>query len=322
LPDSHDLPNYDSLLTRHQTPKSLVDFIRNARPYAAPGTPNNGDREEHSGQNVLALIIERRTGLKFKQAMQKEVFDPLGMRDSGIDDDTPISATLAIGNQGSGPFGLKAAPTIHWSALPGNGSAYTTVGDEWKWLHSLVHGTFLSAASRKAMLGTSEGYGWERYTSKRVNETVYTAGGRAPGFSCFFEYLPSDDTLILALTNLENAANPIIIANAAALLRGKPYQGFHYTYVAPAVAGFPHGNFTFGKDFYRPSATLRLVSNASGVTLNWPGGPMSALLPLSKDHFWDRYYWSPVAVIRDSSGKLAALQYDKFKGTIASAPLR
>lgn len=46
---------------------------------------------------------------------------------------------------------------------------------------------------------------------------MYTAGGRTTGgFSCFFEYLAGDDTLLLALTNIENAANPIIIANAIA----------------------------------------------------------------------------------------------------------
>jgi len=86
LPDSNDdLPNYDDLLNSHQTPESLIAQIRNLPPHSEPGGASQ--REEHSGQNLLALIIERKTGLTFAQAMKVEVFDPFGMHESGIDDD-------------------------------------------------------------------------------------------------------------------------------------------------------------------------------------------------------------------------------------------
>ena len=319
LPDSHDLPGYDRLLEKHQTAQTLVDFIRHEPPYAPPG--GESTREEHSGQNVLALIIERKTGRRFSEAIKALVFTPLGMRDSGIDDDAPIAAQLAGGNQTSGASGLKPAPAIHWSALTGNGSAYTTVFDEWKWLHAIVHGKLLSRKSREAMLGTTNGFGWEKYVSPRVGETVYAAGGRSSGgFSCYLEYLPGDDTMLLALTNIENAVNPIIVSNAAALLRGRPYQKFNYHYVPLALAGKVSGNFKFGRDFYRKSATLALVSDANGVTLNWPGGPAAPLLPLGKNRFMDRYYWTIVSVVRDKNNNAIELDYGPFKGVRQPSP--
>src|SRR5262249_45693999 len=131
LPDANDdLPDYDELLKAHQTPESLIAKISGLPPHAQPG--GKSDREEHSGQNLLALIIERKPGLPFTQAMKALVFEPFGMHDSGVDDDSPIDGPVAQGHQVAGALGLKRAPLIHWSAKSGNGSAYTTVLDEGK----------------------------------------------------------------------------------------------------------------------------------------------------------------------------------------------
>ena len=321
LPDANDdLPNYDELLNAHQTPESLVAQIRGLPPHSDPG--GKSLREEHSGQNLLALIIERKTGLTFAKAMKTEVFDPFDMRDSGVDDDSPIDGPVAQGYQLAGTFGLKPAPAIHWSAKTGNGSAYTTVSDEWKWLQGFLRGDLLSESSRKAMLETNEGYGWERPLSARLGETVYLVGGRSPGFSCFMEYLPNEDTTIIALTNIENAANPLIVQDAAALLLGKPYQAFSYHKVSPALVGHPAGDFVFGPDFFRPSATLNLVSDANGVTLNWPGGPAAPLLPIGRDEFIDRFYWIKATVVRGKDGNPVELDYGKFRGVLRAVSTR
>ena len=166
------------------------------------------------------------------------------------------------------------------------------------------------------MLEVDEGYGWERPLSERLGETVYLVGGRSPGFSCFMEYLPNEDTTIIALTNIENAANPLIVQNAAALLLGKPYQAFSYHKVPPALVGHLAGDFVFGSDFFRPSATLSLVSDANGVTLNWPGGPAAPLLPIEKDKFIDRFYWINATVVRGQDGNPVELDYGKFRGML------
>ena len=135
LTDPNDLPGFDDLLRSHQTPETVVRFIRGRPPIHEPGAAS--EDEERSAYNVLALIIEKKTGLPFKEAMRREVFAPLKMTDSGIDDDGPIAAPVALGHVESGAVSLKLAPTIHFSAKPGNGSAYSTVGDEHRWLAHL-----------------------------------------------------------------------------------------------------------------------------------------------------------------------------------------
>ncbi len=315
LPDSNDdLPNYDDLLKSHQTPESLIEQIKNLPSHGDPG--GESQREEHSGQNLLALIIEKKTDLPFAQAMKVEVFDPFGMHDSGVDDDGPIGGPVAHGYQVTGTFGLKPAPSIHWSAKHGNGSVYTTVSDEWRWLQGVVHGNLLSESSRKAMFEASQGYGWETAQSERLGEKVYLSNGRAPGFSARVEYLPNEDIAIITLTNIEHDANPLIIPEAAALLMGKPHKDFQYQPVPSADVGHPAGDFVFGSDFYRPSATLKLTSDADGVTLHWPGGPDAPLLPIGKDKFMDRYYWTDATIVRDKDGNPTELDYGKFRGML------
>jgi CubicO group peptidase (beta-lactamase class C family) len=315
LPDANDdLPNYDELLKTHQTPESLVAQIKGLPPHSDPG--GKSQREEHSGQNLLALILERKTGLTFAEAMKAEVFDPFGMRDSGVDDDSPIAGAVARGHKVVGTFGLKPAPAIHWSAKAGNGSAYATVSDVGKWLQEFLRGDLLSESSRKAMLEIDEGYGWWTVKSEVLGETVYQTNGRAPGFSSFMEYLPNEDITVMVLSNIENEATPAIVTNAARMLMGKPYQAFNYHKVPPKLAGHPTGDFVFGPDFYRPSATLSLVSDADGVTLNWPGGPAAPLLPIGRDKFIDRYYWTDATVIRGKDGHPVELDYGKFRGAL------
>jgi CubicO group peptidase (beta-lactamase class C family) len=317
LPDvNDDLPDaqYQALMNSHQTPQSLIDAIRSLPTHGEPG--GEPQREEHSGQNLLALIIEKKTGLPFADAMQRLVFEPFGMRDSGIDDDRPLKGQVAHGYQPTGTFGLKPAPAFHWSAKPGNGSAYTTVRDEWKWLQASAGGPLLSESSRKAMLETDNGFGWVRSKKQgpRLGQAVLISNGRAPGFSAILEYLPQDDLAVIVLTNIEHDANPIIIPELTALIMGKAYQNFDYRPVPRALVGKPAGEFTFGSDFYRRNATLKLVSDAKGTTLYWPGGPEDPLLPIGRDKFMDRYYWSPVTVERGPDGTPVALDFSNFRG--------
>jgi CubicO group peptidase (beta-lactamase class C family) len=313
LPDAEDdLPDSDDLVKSHQSPESLVDHIKALPPHAEPGGESR--REEHSGQNLLALIIERKTGLSFAAAMAALVFDPFGLRDSGIDDDGPIEGPVARGYQLAGTFGLRPAPRFHWSAKAGNGSAYTTAADLSRWLRLSRRGDLLSDSSRNAMYGTTDACGWWTVVSKRLGERVYGVGGRTTGVSSFMEHVPGSDITIVVLTNIEHDANPVIVPEAAAMLLGKRYQAFHYKPVPRAVVGHPSGSFVFGKDFYRPSATLRVVSDANGVTLIWPQRN-APLLPIGKDRFIDRFYWTEATIIRGTDGEPIALDFGTFRGT-------
>ncbi len=318
LPDFNDLPDYDALVAVHQTPGSVVDQIRGLKPRTEPS--GKSQQEEHSACNVLALIIEKKTGLPFAEAMQKLVFGPAGMKDSGVDDDSAIGGRVALGYRPDGELGLKRGESIHWSAKPGNGSAYSTAYDINRWFGEFMADKLLSAKSRETMLAmdADTGFGWDyKGPSHFLGETLYLANGRGPGFSSVMIYLPKESVTVMLLSNIEHDMNPSVAENIAAMVVGKPYTPFVYQpfQMSADQRRSSVGRFKFGADFYRPNGVLEIKDGPQGLLLEWPGGPEAPLLPTGADSFMDRYYWSPVTIVRDAAGHPSALRFGKFQGT-------
>jgi D-alanyl-D-alanine carboxypeptidase len=105
LPDINALPNYDDLLQHHQTPASLIVRIEGQPLLFEPGSKFL--HEEHSAYNLLALIVEtktgetktaetktgeKKTGLPFAAAVERLVFRPMRLTASGVDDDSMTHA--------------------------------------------------------------------------------------------------------------------------------------------------------------------------------------------------------------------------------------
>jgi CubicO group peptidase (beta-lactamase class C family) len=324
LPDINGLSVYDEILQQHQTPASLVAKIKGQPLLFEPGTKYL--HEEHSAYNVLALIVEKKTRVPFAEAVRRLVLQPAGLRESGVDDDSlPASKNVAKGYQPDGTYGLKPAAAIHWSGKTGSGSMYTTAGDEGKLVNAVIRGNLLSAASREVMLDTKMriGYGWIKGTSKRFGEIAYYMNGRAPGFASFVLNLPNLQLTVVVLSNIYSSATTTIGNDIAALLLGLPYEPFQFREPPPDTKELTNcmGKFVFGSEFYQPNAEITIAVSSDGkeLSLRWPSGELSPLIPLGKDHFVDRAYWEEVKIERNASGQPSVLVYDEFRGNAIEA---
>src|SRR5215467_13698046 len=67
LPDINSFPDYSDVLASHQTPASLVAKIQGRPLLFEPGAKFL--HEEHSAYNLLALIVEKKTGVPFPAAI-------------------------------------------------------------------------------------------------------------------------------------------------------------------------------------------------------------------------------------------------------------
>jgi CubicO group peptidase (beta-lactamase class C family) len=320
LPDINALPDYNEVLQHHQTPATLVEKIAGQPLLFEPGSKFL--HEEHSAYNLLALIVEKKTGVSFASAVDQLVFRPARLTASGVDEDSIVhDAHMAKGYEPEGSYGLKSATEIHWSAKTGNASVYTTAANEARWVEALFRGHALSPASRAAILDTSRkvGYGWMRGENKRFGETVYYMNGRAPGFASFVLYLPGAQMTVVLLSNIYSSATTTIGYGVAALSMGLPYEPLHLKDPAPTPAELKtcEGKFQFSADFYQPNAEVGLIAKDRELSMRWPDGSTSPLIPVSADHFVDRSYWEDVKIERDASGKPYALMYDRFQGNAA-----
>ncbi|HUD12163.1 MAG TPA: serine hydrolase domain-containing protein [Terracidiphilus sp.] len=321
LPDINALPDYDDVLQHHQTPDSLIAKIEGRPLLFEPGSKFL--HEEHSAYNLLAYIVEKKSGLPFAAALERLVFRPMGLTASGVDDDSMAhDIRMAQGYEPEGTYGLKPARAIHWSAKTGNASVYTTAGNEARWVEGLFSGHALSASSREAVIDTSMrvGYGWFKGESKRFGGAAFYMNGRAPGFASFVLYLPGVQTTVVVLCNIYSSATTTIGNDIAALTLGLPYEPFHLRNPAPSPMELKTctGTFQFGPDFYQANAKVALAANGQELSMRWPSGDVSALIPFGKDRFVDRSYWEEVEIERDSSGRPTALVYDRFHGAAIS----
>ena len=323
LPDINDLPDYDQLLLHPQTPASLVQKI-SGMPLLFP--PGSGYRhEEHSAYNLLALIVERSTGLGFDAALRREVFLPLGMTGCGADDSTgrPVPG-LAAGHAPEEIHGLAAAPYLDWSAKSGNASVYCTAADELRWVQGFMHDRLLSRASRETMLAESAshvGYGWFVNTSKRFDMPIYYMNGRAPGYASYLAYLPGPQLTVVVLSDIYASVTTQIGGDVAAIALGQPYAQppAPVRLDAAALQGID-GQFRFGHDFYQPDSVITLVKQDGDVFLKWGDGRLSPLIPVGHDRFIDRSYWEEVWFGRDGRGDISVLHYDRFEGARLPQP--
>jgi CubicO group peptidase (beta-lactamase class C family) len=323
LSDINARADYAEILQHHQTPASLVAVISGDSLLFEPGSGYL--HEEHSAYNLLALIIEKRTGLPFARAMQRLVFEPAGLRHTAADDDAIVShpEMVARGYNPEGVYGLSPATPIHWSAKSGNASVRSTAADEAHWVQQLFHGHLLSDASRSAIVdssGVPAGYGWFRRPNKRFGERTYSMSGRAPGFASYVMYLPREDVTVVAFSNIYSSATADIGNDIAAIALGLPYAAVALDARAlpPELLALDGARFTFPSDFYQPNATVALTQNGGEMFVAWPSGDRSPIIPLDGDHAIDRAYWEPIAIVRDSAGRAMAMTYDRFRGERAS----
>jgi len=224
---------------------------------------------------------------------------------------------MAKGYQPEGLVGLKTATHVHWSAKSGNGSAYTTVADEARFVEQLFQGHLLGGTSQRIFMEASPrvGYGWFRGKSERFDQPAFYMNGRAPGYASFVVYFPRERITVVVLSNIYSSATTSIGYDVAAISQGLPYVAFHPSPSTSrgATQAWP-STFRFGPEFYQPNALISITSSNGELSLQWPDGSSSPLIPIERDRFIDRGYWEPVAIERDNTGHPQVLTYGEFRG--------
>ena len=313
LDDINSHSDYDEVLKHHQTPASVVAQIDGHALSFAPGTKHA--REEHSAFNVLALLLERKTGHAFPEALEEILLRPLSLNATYADDDGTASPSAAHGYQPKNLADLEPAPAIHWSGKVGNASIVTTTSDELRLVHVFFDGNFIGSRIHGRLLETTPrvGYGWFRSDSKEFDAPMYYMNGHSPGFASYVLHIPREALTIVVFSNIYCSAPSDIGDGLARIALGLPHATFHPLAKAPRPLKQPL-HFRFPVDFYHPNAEMTMFSRNGDTFLRWPSGDLSPLIPSGADEWVDRSYWEPVRLNRNPSGVPAALYYDRFKG--------
>ena len=169
-----------------------------------------------------AETIEHVSGKDYGTFLKENIFDPIGMQNSGHD--TGDGSQLEQSAKGYAPVGLidvRKAPSLNWTVKTGNGSLYSTVEDMYKWDRALHEGKLLKPGTLKQIFKnhlSGTGYGW--FNLPHLNRARVYINGRSPGFSSYHvRYIEGEITIII-LNNMYNSLPTPMGKDIAAIVFG------------------------------------------------------------------------------------------------------
>jgi D-alanyl-D-alanine carboxypeptidase len=183
--------------------------------------PGEKWKYDNSGYIFLGVIIEKVSGEKYADYLNKHIFGVLDMNDSGYDDSNVILKNRAQGYR-SVTDGFRNADYLDMSLPYAAGSLYSTVNDLYRWDRALYTDKVLSKASREKMwtpVKNDHAYGWAVGQAHQRKQIAH--GGGINGFSTFIARYPDDDALVIVLSNNERAAAGAIASGLAGILFGE-----------------------------------------------------------------------------------------------------
>ena len=205
IPSYTDLPAFATPAFRRTPLKPLeIAMLSNDKPLLFQ--PGEGYRYNNTGYVLLGHIIESVSGMKYDEYLEKNIFGPLEMNESGYDWTRPVLKKRADG------YGYNRdrkrytnADFLDMSLPHAAGSLYSTVGDLYKWHRGLLAGNLLSKESHEKMFEPGRNnyaYGWA--VEEADGRKWLGHGGGIFGFSTMILRAWDGDAVVIVLSNVEN----------------------------------------------------------------------------------------------------------------------
>ena len=215
--------------------------IPNTTAYSVPGEsmvakyatlffpPGEQFKYQDTTYNLAGRIIETVSGQSYASFLKQNIFEPLGMSNSGVDDMKQTDLAKGYSNA-EGDIALQP---IHVFAA---GAVYSTAEDMYLWDQALYTDKLLPQSALKAMFtpqmavpdgeyygfdgstGWSYGFGWF-IAPKELGYVIH--GGTLPGYRAEFRRYMDTKTTIILLTNHE----AVDLHNTAEAIAGKLLSG-------------------------------------------------------------------------------------------------
>ena len=203
----------------------IVNFLceTKLKPYFAPG-----EKIEYSntGYNLLALLVERLSGVPYEAFLQKNIFEPAGMKDTrcchirrdGVPFEKYAQATvMENGRWVADVDSEEDRVVIAFDGLNGDDYVYTTLLDMLNWDRALREGKVLTLKEQALMYtpmklnsgedavydeeeGLGYGFGWGIGHEENFGLVVSHSGGM-PGVLTWFERFIDADRVLVLLGN-------------------------------------------------------------------------------------------------------------------------
>ncbi len=211
------------------------NFIRQAMTTKRLFEPGEAYEYSNVGYTLLAMIIEKVSGVSYEAYLFKNLWKPAGMYKTGYQVPDYSSGEIAVGYRNNNRWGTpvekwdRRGPTWH---LKGNGGILSTVEDMYKWHQALLENDILSDKAKAKYYkkhikeyedGNSYyGYGWAVFPTSRNTELIAHNGGNGIFFADFWRYLTENITLII-MTNSAKRSYHNLCGELSRIIREPDY---------------------------------------------------------------------------------------------------
>lgn len=199
IPDFTGMPDF--WIKTMRLPSTLQEVINSFKDLPLNFEP--GSQYEYSTSNYMLLtaIIETITGQSYSDFMRENIFLPLGMNDTGVDNGRDIIHGLSSGYS----FWKKPihAEFADLSFPLGGYGLYSTTGDLFKWSQALRKPTLISDALQNQLLAPNlENYACGLVHASYLDKKYIGHFGDISGFTNDFLVFEEDDITIIYLSNM------------------------------------------------------------------------------------------------------------------------
>jgi CubicO group peptidase (beta-lactamase class C family) len=217
IPSITNSSEYSKLEVLPLTPSQNIDKIRDQPLEFKPGSQF---KYSNSGYILLGYLVEKVSGQSYQDFLQKNIFTPLGMKDSGCDSNSAIIPRRASGYS-PGQEGPQNAGFVHMSVPFSAGALFSTTEDLLRWEQGLFGGKLLSAASLAKMTTPfKSNYALGLAMSTVNGRKQISHGGGIEGFNTYLAYFPDTKLTVAVLANLNGNAPQQIADKLAAIAFG------------------------------------------------------------------------------------------------------
>ena len=228
IPSYTGQPGFFENVSRN--PYKVTDFVAKYASGDLEFEPGSKYAYNNSGYFLLGAIIERVTGKTYEQVLQENIFNPLGMKNTGYDHHNTLMEKRASG-YARNLDGYANAPYLDMSIPYAAGSLYSTVDDLYLWDQALYTDKVLSPKSKELMYTPflqDYAYGWVVTTLsyKPQGQPVQSIrhGGGINGFTTMIVRLVNQKNLIVILDNTGSPNLGRLTDTIANILYNQPYE--------------------------------------------------------------------------------------------------
>lgn len=163
-----------------------------------PGTQFN---YSNTGYFFLGMLIERLSGVSYHQFLMDNIFRPLEMYDTGVDDGKEVIENMATGYYLNGER-LIHCNYIHIDLIWSSGAMYSTIEDLLVWDRALSSEGLLSGKSLEKMNTPYKShYGYGVAVSDKGQKKLVHHDGGCEGFLAEIHRYVDNDVTIVILSN-------------------------------------------------------------------------------------------------------------------------